>query len=326
MREVDLRKLDLNLLVILEALLEERSVTRAAERLGMSQPAVSRALARLRAMFSDAVLVEVRQGYVLSARAERMQPVLRRLLAGVGDLLDARPFDPAGATGQVRLMMPDFQAGVLAPRLLARITAEAPALNLDIMQPDAALLEALEKDAVDAIVGVIDDAPAGIRRRGLYDDGFVTLMRVGHPAAEGTLTLERYLELAHIVISVTGVGPAPMDEALARMGRTRRIGVRVPSFLAAVEIAARSDLVMTLPASLAQAAAGMARFVVLPPPVDLGSFTMSLVWHERHQDEPRHMWLRGVVVDAAKEIAGRGGGAEKPIRRAPAGLSVRARD
>lgn len=299
MREVDLRGVDLNLLVVLDALLEEKSVTRAADRLNMSQPAASRALSRLRALFTDPLLVDGRAGYILSARAEEIRPALRRTLAGVGEMLSAAPFDPAAATGHVRLVMLDLEAASLVPFLLARLADEAPALDLDILPPSTKAIETLENDAVDAVVGVFDDAPAGIHRRRLFDDGFVTLMRAGHPAAGKRLTLDDYLGLSHIVVSVTGVGPAPVDIALAGIGRRRRVNVRVPSFFAAVEIAARSDLVMTLPSSLAQTAAAMGRFVALPPPIDLGSFTMSLLWHARHQDDPRHVWLRRTVVAAA---------------------------
>lgn len=299
MREVDLRGVDLNLLVVLDALLEEKSVTRAARRLNMSQPAASRALSRLRALFTDPLLVDGSDGYILSARAEAVRPALRTTLAGVGTMLTAREFDPATATGHVRLAMLDLQAASLVPFLLARLSAEAPALDLDILPPSTTAIETLESDAIDAVIGVFDDAPAGIRRRRLFDDGFVTLMRAGHPAVDGTLTLDRYLGLGHIVVSVTGVGPAPVDIALAGMGLRRRVQVRVPSFFAAVEIAARSDLIMTLPSSLAQTAAGMGRFVGLPPPIDLGSFTMSLLWHARRQDDPRHIWLRRAVVAAA---------------------------
>lgn len=159
----------------------------------------------------------------------------------------------------------------------------------------------MESDAVGAVEGVVDEAPAGIRRRKLYDETLVTLMRDGHPATARRLTLESYLALEHIVVSVTGVGPAPVDEVLAAIGRTRRVRVRAPNFFSAVEIAARSDLVMTLPASLAQAAAGMSRFVAVPPPVDLGRFALSLMWHARHQDAPRHVWLRSIIVTAATE-------------------------
>lgn len=302
MHEMDLRRVDLNLLVVLEALLDERSVTRAAGRLGMSQPAVSRALARLRRLFGDALLAEGRTGYMLTTRAEGIRPALRRTLADIGAMLEASPFDPAVATGHVRLLMLDLEAAALVPHLLARLAVEAPMLDLDIVPPGPAVIEALENDAVDAVVGVIDDATAGIRRRGLYDDSFVTLVRAGHPAADRKLTLDRYLGLGHIVVSVTGVGPAPVDVALGRMGRQRRVRVRVPGFLAAVEIAARSNLIMTLPSSLAQTAAEMGRFVALPPPLDLGSFTMSLLWHARHQDEPRHIWLRRAIVAAAAAL------------------------
>lgn len=302
MREVDLRRVDLNLLVTLEALLEEKSVTRAAEGLGMSQPAVSRALGRLRTVFADALLVERRKAYILSTRAEEIQPTLRRILAHIGGMLEARSFDPATAVGTVRLLMLDLEAAALAPYLLDRLATEAPSLNLELLPPAGRLFELLEDDATEALVGVVDEAPAGIRKRGLYDDRYITLMRTGHPAAGKKLTLKRYLELSHIVVSITGVGPAPVDEALARIGRQRRVKVRVPSFLAAVEIAAQSDLVVTLPSSLARTAAAIGRFVVLPPPLDLDRFTMSLYWHARHQDDPRHIWLRSMVVQAADAL------------------------
>lgn len=303
MRQVNLRNVDLNLLVVLNTLLEEMSVTRAAQRLGMSQPAVSRALARLRALFSDALLVDGPGGYMLSARADEIRPALRQTLAGLGAILEASPFDPATATGRVRLLMTDLHAAVLAPHLLDRLAREAPSLDLDILAPGPAIFEALESDAVDAVAGVFHEAPAGIRRRTLFEDSFVTLMRAEHPASGLKLTLERYLHLDHIVVAVTGVGRAPVDEMLSAMGRKRRVKVSVPSFFSALEIAARFDLIMTLPASLAHMAAGMGRFVTLPPPVDPGRFTLSLLWHARHQDAPRHIWLRQTIAAASDGMA-----------------------
>lgn len=302
MREADLRRADLNLLVVLNALLDERSVTRAAMRLGMSQPAASRALARLRVLFSDALLVDGPGGYLLTARAEEMRPLLRNTLAGVGELLDGRAFDPMQAVGSVRLLMLDLEAAVLSPQLIASLAEQAPAVDLEVVPPGPRPIEALESDAVDALVGVVEDAPAGILRRKLYEDAFVTLMRAEHPAAGRKLTLERYLELDHVVVSITGSGPAWVDEALARLGRQRRVKVRVPSFFAAVEIAARSDLVMTLPSSLARTAADMRRFVMESPPLELGPVAMSLAWHARHQDAPRHIWLRKTIVAAVADL------------------------
>lgn len=306
---MDLRRIDLNLLVALDALLAERNVTRAAARLGISQPAASRALGRLRAQFSDALLVDGPGGYLLSARAEELRPALRRTLAAIGTILESNAFDPAVATGSVRLVMTDLHAAVLAPRLLSRLAVEAPALDLDIVPPGSSPIEALENDAADGVVGVIDEAPAGIRRRKLLDDRFVTFMRKAHPAAGRKLTLDRYLGLDHIVVSITGRGPAPMDDLLSGMGLSRRVRVRVPNFFAAVEIAASSDLVMTLPASLAGTAAGGERFVMRPPPVDPGRFALSLLWHARHQDAPRHVWLRRLVVAAAQSFVAADGSA-----------------
>jgi DNA-binding transcriptional LysR family regulator len=176
MREVDLRRIDLNLLVALEALLDEKNVTRAAHRLGMSQPAASRALGRLRVLFSDALLVDGPGGYV-SSRAEEVRPVLRRILAGVGEMLEANSFDPATATGRIRLLMPDLQAAALTPPLLARFAEEAPTLDLDIVAPGTNGIEALEQGVADAMVALLDEAPAGIHRRRLYDEELVTLMR-----------------------------------------------------------------------------------------------------------------------------------------------------
>ncbi|WEX09153.1 LysR family transcriptional regulator [Chelativorans sp. AA-79] len=302
MREVDLRNADLNLLVVLDALLDERSVTRAATRLGMSQPAASRALARLRVLFSDALLVDGPGGYLLTARAEEMRPLLRNTLAGISELLAGRAFDPMQAGGSVRLLMLDLEAAVLGPRLIASFAEQAPAIDLEMVPPGLRPIEALEADAVDALIGVVDEAPAGIRKRKLYQDHFVTLMRAEHPAAGRKLTLERFLELDHVVVSVTGIGRAWVDEILARLGRQRRVKVRVPSFFAAVEIAARSDLVMTLPSSLARTTADMRRFVMAQPPLDLGSVVMSLAWHARHQDAPKHVWLRRTIVAAVADI------------------------
>ena len=218
-------------------------------------------------------------------------------------MLEANSFDPATATGQIRLLMPDLQAAALTPPLLARFAEEAPTLDLDIVAPGTNGIEALEQGVADAMVALLDEAPAGIHRRRLYDEELVTLMRAHHPALAEKLTLERFLALEHIVVSVTGVGPAPVDEVLARMGRTRRVKLRVPNFFAAVEIAARSDLVMTLPSSLARAAAEHEALRIVAATLDLGSFTMSLAWHARQQDAPRHIWLRRAIVAAAMEMS-----------------------
>lgn len=300
MRETDLKRADLNLLVILNALLHERSVTRTAIRLGMSQPATSRALARLRLQFADALLVDGPGGYVLSSRAEELRPALGTLLSGIGDLLGGNAFDPSKASGTLRLVMTDLESAVLAPPLIAALAEQAPGVTLEIIPPASRPLEALEIDAADAIVGAIDAAPAGIRKRTLYRDDFITMMRADHAVAGQAIDLERYLELGHVVVSITGTGRAWVDQALDRMGLVRKVKATVPSFLAAVEIVAKSDLVMTLPASLARTAE-MYHLARHPPPLILEPVIMSLIWHARHQDAPRHIWLRNLVVSAVRQ-------------------------
>jgi DNA-binding transcriptional LysR family regulator len=305
MHQVNIRGIDLNLLTVLDALLDEQNVTRAARRLGMSQPAASRALSRLRMMFRDELLVEGPGGYRLSVRAEEIAPSLREHLAGIARMLKARTFDPATATGRLRLVTPDLYAAVLAPPLLEILASEAPRLDIEFVAPDPTVVDRLAEDGIDAVLGVVETAPPGVKRRKLFDDSYVTLLRAGHPATRGALTLERFLRLEHIAISVTGSGLTPIDSLLAASGHERRVKVRVPNFLAAVEIAARSDLAMTLPKSLARTAAGMHRFVVRTPPANPGDFALSMLWHARHQSSPEHIWLRNALVNSAAQVARR---------------------
>jgi len=249
-------------------------------------------------MFSDSLLVDGPGGYLLTARAEQLRPLLRSVLADARQMLDAPTFDPRAATGTVRLLMLDLEAAVLTPRLIGVLAERAPLLGVEVKPPGAEPLDVLAAGEADAVIGVIDEAPAGIRKRTLYADEFATIMRTGHPAAGEPLSLAQFLELEHIVVSITGMGRAWIDEVLGRQGLQRRVKVRVPSFFAALEIAAQSDLVMTLPHRLVETAAGMGRFAVARPPLDAGRVVMGLAWHARNQDDPRHSWLRKAIVAA----------------------------
>lgn len=302
MHEKNLRGVDLNLLVVLEALLAERNVTRAAARLGLSQPATSRALGRLRALLGDRLLAEGPGGYSLTPRAAALEPVLKGALAEIAGMLDARPFDPATAKGRIRLMTPDLHTARLLSHLLVQVAEAAPGLDIEVPPLREDPLSALENDRIDAVIGVIDEARSGLQRRALFDDRYVCLLRSDHPVAGQGLTMERFLAADHIVVAISDLGPTAVDDVLARRGASRRVRVRVPSFLAAVDTVSRSDLVMTLPAMLARTVADPGRFVVLPPPLDLPGFTMSLIWHKRYQDDPSHIWLRDSIVAAGKSL------------------------
>lgn len=301
MHQRNLRSVDLNLLVVLDALLAARNVTRAAEALGLSQPATSRALGRLRALLGDKLLVEGAGGYSLTPRAIALEPVLKSVLAEISGMLDARPFDPATAQGRIRLMTPDLHtAGLLSP-LLAQIAEAAPGLDMEIPPLQEDPLSALENDRIDAVIGVIDTEKSGIQRRALFDDRYMCLLRADHVMARRGLSMDHFLTLDHVAVAIADVGPTPVDDALAGRGLARRVRVRVPSFLAAMDMVSRSDLVMTLPETLARTADAK-RFAVLPPPLDLPGFTMSLLWHKRYQDAPSHIWLREAIVKAAASL------------------------
>lgn len=304
MREVNLAGIDLNLLVALDALLAERSVTRAAERVGLSQPAMSRALGRLRALFGDRLLVRTASGLVPTPRAEALAPRLRLVLAEVGQIVRAPAFDPAQLRGTARIGMPDYLSILVLPHLLRRLERDAPGLDIALAPPRATTPAELESGDLDLAVGNFPDVPAGFYGKTLDTDGFACVVRRGHPALAEPLTLPVFAGLRHALITIRDDrSPGAVDKALARLGLERRIAVRVPNFLAAPLIVAETDLVITLPRRLAQWLAGRADVAVLEPPLDLGTFSIMLLWHERRSDDAEHAWLRATLAS----VIGRSG-------------------
>ncbi|HYH38748.1 MAG TPA: LysR family transcriptional regulator [Azospirillum sp.] len=299
MREVNLAGIDLNLLVALDALLAERSVTRAADRVGLSQPAMSRVLGRLRALFGDRLLVRSSAGLIPTPRAEALAPRLRAVLAEVGRIVQPPGFDPATVRGTARLAMPDYLGLLVLPALLHRLEREAPGLDIVLAPPRAGTLAELEAGDLDLAVGNFPQVPAGFFGRTVMTDGFACLARRGHPALAEPLTPERFAGLRHALITIRDDrSPGAVDEALARRGLTRRIALRVPNFLAAPLIVAETDLILTLPRRLAHWLAGRADVQVVEPPLELGTFAITQLWHERRRDDPEHAWLRATLAAA----------------------------
>ena len=302
MREVNLAGIDLNLLVALGALLEERNVTRAAGRVGLSQPAMSRALGRLRALFDDRLLVRTSAGLEPTPRAEALAAPLRRVLAEVGRMVQPPDFDPAKQQGCVRLAMADYQSLVLLPRLLRHCEREAPGLDLQVVPHGPDSVRGVESGAVDLAIGVFPDADSGFYRQTLYRDDFACVVRAGHPVLEGPMTAERYAALRHAFLTVAGDGRGgAVDEALESIGLSRRIGLRTPHFLAAPLVVAETDLVLTLPRRLAEQLRTFAPLAIFDPPVPLAGFAVSQLWHERRHEDPQHAWLRAAVLACAAE-------------------------
>lgn len=299
MREVDLSAVDLNLLALLEGLYAADSVTRAGAVLGLSQPAASRALGRLRQTFGDPLFVRSGGSLVATPRARRLQEPLRRALGELRGMLAPEAFDPATATGSLRLVVPDLEAATLAPLLLARFAEHAPGLDLAFVPRRGDSLGMLAADEADIAIGVFDRAPAGFRRQRLYRDTMVCVVRSGHPVLKRGLSLARFVALRHALVTITGEGGGAVDAALAARGLRRRIVLRIPSFIAAPLVVAKSELIVTLPRRAAERLAALAPVALVEPPLPIPAFNLSQLWHERQHADPRHRWLRATVAELA---------------------------
>lgn len=302
-----LEGLDLNLLVALRALLAERHVTRAAARVGLSQPAMSHALARLREVLGDPLLVRTPAGMQPTARAEAMAGPLELALEDLSRVLASpRPFDPATSTHKFRIATNDYIELVLLPRLLARIWEEAPGVDVRVTNLAGEASEDLAEGRVDVVIGMVGQLgapslPPGLRFQRVVADRFVCVVREGHPVTKKRLTLDEFVSLSHALVSPRGATGSVVDTALEALGRKRRVAVEVPHFLVAPHVVRETDVVLTLAQRVAEKLAPLLGLRRIAPPLELPGFTMSMVWHERHHLAPAHVWLRGVIAEVAKE-------------------------
>jgi DNA-binding transcriptional LysR family regulator len=306
MHEQGLRQVDLNLLVVLRTLLETRSVSRSAQRLGMSQPAVSRSLAALRAAFGDPLLVKSGATMQPTARALEMTEPLQNVLAAVSGFL--RPpdqFDPTTTERVFRIATTDYGATVVLPPLGRAFYVQAPGAGLEIVPLGRQSFADLGSGDLDLVLYSDNPVPGALRTRDLFSESFACLVRTGHPAAasssKGRLSLDDFLAWSHILVTVTGGRTGPVDEALAAVGHRRKIGLWLPYFATAALVAARSDLILTMPRRAAEAFGAMSSLELVQPPIELSQFSYRIVWHERVHNEPAHAWLRHLIAEAARD-------------------------
>lgn len=306
MHTMHLAGLDLNLALVLHSLLAERSVSKAARRLGLSQSATSHALSRLRQLLSDPIVVRVPGGLAPTARAEAIAAPLASAMALLErSLLSAPDFDPKTARRRFLLGAADYAGFVLLPDLLARVAHEAPGIDVWVRpvgeDPDLQL----GMGDFDLSVGVVRPggrAP-GIREQRLFDERFVCIVREGHPLTKGKLTLERFVEARHAFIAPRGRPGGIVEDALARLGLERRVALAVPHFLVAPHIVARTDLVLTVAERIAKAHTACLPLRILQPPLALGGFSIAMSWHERNDQEPGLAWMRGCLAELAAGLA-----------------------
>ncbi|WP_159566344.1 LysR family transcriptional regulator [Budvicia diplopodorum] len=294
----NLRRLDLNLLVTLDVLLAEQNVTKAARRLNFSQPSVSVHLAKLRDIFDDPLLLPGPRGMRPTSRAEELREPLRQVLEALGRVVSpASPFDPAQATNTWHISAFDYGESTIVLPALAGLRAAAPGTRLAVVEVTPSRLPRLaERGDIDLAFHTAEGAPPGLHRRILFSESYVLVGRQGHPALSNRLTLEQFCQLEHVLVSPEGGGfHGVTDRILAEAGMKRNVVLSVPHFLFVREAIRATDLVAMLPSRLVRNADGLQ---ICPAPVEVPSYEMAMLWHERCHRDPAHRWLREFIANS----------------------------
>ena len=298
---MNMRNIDLNLLVVLDALISERSVSRAANRLGLTQSAVSHALRRLRDLFGDDLLMRSAGGMDLTARAIQLAEELRVVLGQIQSMVNQRGnFDPAKSNWVFRLRVSDYVSSFLLGQLCRVMRTEAPGARLDVSHFSEGGQE-LIGDEIHVRLGPDGGGLARYRRLRVFEDEFVVVMNKRHPLAKQEMTVEAYVTLVHLKVAASAIGTNLIDDALARRGLKRDIAMRVPSWLDVHPIVATTDLVAALPRRWTRTGPFAATCVVKPLPIDEVGLEIDAVWHPRHDEDPGHAWMRATIKKAMQQ-------------------------
>ena len=297
---------DLNLLAVLDAILSTGSVSRAADQIGISKPAMSHALARLRTQMKDPILVRAGQEWQLSERALALRERVRAVAEGAKSVLDPeRTFDPTTTRRTFTIHATDHVLALLGTGIGTLIGKEAPHAKLRFLAISADDASSLRDGRVDLAIGVFPDLPPEFRTQALFQERFACVVRKGHPLVKGTLTLKCFLEMKHVLVAPRGHEGSPVDTALAERGLTRNVTRFVPYFVVAMDLVARSTCVVTISERLANAYAERLKLQVLRPPLPLPAYMICQVWHPRIASDPGHQWLRKRVFETAAALAGK---------------------
>jgi DNA-binding transcriptional LysR family regulator len=309
---VNFRTLDLNLLRVFDVVMAERNLTRAAERLSITQPAVSNALKRLREAVGEDLLTRRAYGVVPTPRAEALWIEVRVALAQLRGALDPAEFSPQTDAVSFRLVMADATAAMFMPALIARIEAADALANLRVLPLTTADPRGLlERGEADLAVGYFPEATAALlaqgpaaslRRERLHQSDYVCVMRCGHPLAARELTLDGYCAAHHLLVSFSGRAFGPVDEILAAQSRARRIVLTVNQYFTGGRVVARSDLLTVLPAYFVEATGFKEQLITRPLPFDLPPMHVEALWHMRHDRISAHQWLRAGLVEAVRNV------------------------
>jgi DNA-binding transcriptional LysR family regulator len=294
---------DLNILRPLRALLEDRHVSSAAERCGMSQPAMSRTLARLRTTFADDLLVRSGRRYERTPRADQLLAEVRDILDRIEAAVSGNRFDARQCDVVFRLATTDYISAVLLPHVLRDLQDNAPNSALELTRSNDRTVDEMVAGRVDVAIVSVDDAPASLNREKLFDDDYVCLVAAGHPLANRTsVTLERYLKQRHIVIDVWHGLQPPIDRPLAALGVRRHVGYRTPFLTSAAYAVASTSMVLTIPRRQASSCTVGLPVQILGAPRELNDFTYTLAWHKRLEASVAHAWFRDRIRTIASQV------------------------
>ncbi|MGO8845752.1 MAG: LysR family transcriptional regulator [Methylocella sp.] len=301
----------MNLLYAFKLLMEERSVSRAAEKMFISQPAMSHILQRLRSQLNDPVLVKTTAGMKPTLRALALLQPIKAVLKEVEQILQSpEKFSPATSQNRFVIVTSDYVQFILLPKLTESINKHAPNIEIHIQQPTSKLPEAaIEEEEIDLVIGfdAIFNLPSYIGRETLFSDKIVCIAKQDHPnIGEPEISLEQFMASKHMLISPRGAGTGLIDDYLGARGLARKISLVVPNFLPAPWIVANTDLLLSLPSRIAEQFVRLAPLKILPIPIDLPTYELIMIWHPRQEKEPAHQWLRREILNTCRKMTTKG--------------------
>ncbi|HSW69402.1 MAG TPA: LysR family transcriptional regulator [Gammaproteobacteria bacterium] len=303
---MNIKSLDLNLLVALKALLDEQHVTRAADRIGLSQPAMSRALGRLRVMFRDPLLVKSAKGLCLTPKAKELYRPLKTILTDVVQLVSPTSFELGVVEKEIVIATRDYESTVLIPGIINTISKQAPHLSFRIIPLVGDDLSFLESQEVDFVIAGSDSQATTLCRYTLYKEKIICLISKNNAIRHEKLTLKKFLEMKHCLADIRGGDKSIIDDTLQKKKLKRNIIVRIPHFLTAANVVANSDMIMTLPYRLGMFLLQQDRYILLEPPIKLPELPIYLYWHLRNQHNPLNQWLRKMIREFVNEKSSQG--------------------
>lgn len=295
--------IDLNLLVVFNAVMAELNVTRAAETLAMTQPAVSKALGRLRRILKDDLFIKVPSGVKPTPKAEQFWLAIRDGLTQIQQAIQPISFEVATSKATVTLAMNDYVAFLLVPPLVQHLQQNAPNLNLRIIpSTNVNAPTLLERSEIDLAIGALPEPGTRLRTQTLFTENYVCAMRRDHPLAKQELTTEKFIQAKHLLITLTGEPTGIVDLLLQEKGLQRRIVVTINQFALAPELIASSDLIAAINTRTIQKSELENRLHVTPLPFDLKPIYVKMMWHERSSRNPLHIWLRTLIAQVCVSI------------------------